>query len=98
MIVEISVVPIGVGESLSKYVAKAVNIIENSGFEFRLTAMGTILKVKNFRELGELLDEIIEGLKPECPRIYVVVKADERFKDYDLDYKVRSVEEMRKKS
>ncbi len=93
MIVEISVVPIGVGESLSKYVAKAVKVIENSGFEFRLTAMGTILKVRNFQELGKLLDRIVEELKPECPRIYVVVKADERFKDYDLDYKVKSVEE-----
>jgi uncharacterized protein (TIGR00106 family) len=93
MIVEVSVVPIGVGESLSKYVTKAVKIIEKSGFEFRLTAMGTILKVNNFQELGKLLDGIVGELKAECPRIYVVVKADERFKDFDLDYKVRSVEE-----
>ncbi|RLI79568.1 thiamine-binding protein [Archaeoglobales archaeon] len=93
MIVELSVVPIGVGESLSEHVAKAVKIIEKSGFDFKLTAMGTILKVGSFEELGKLIDRIVEEMKAECPRIYVVVKADERFKDYDLDYKVKSVEE-----
>jgi len=97
MIVELSVVPIGVGDSLSEHVAKAVKVIKDSGFEHKLTAMGTILKVKNFEDLGRLVDRIVEELKPECPRIYVVIKADERFKDFELDYKVKSVEEKIKK-
>jgi|Deesub1362A_J573_1020465.scaffolds.fasta_scaffold00104_8 uncharacterized protein (TIGR00106 family) len=94
MIVELSIVPIGVGESLSNFVAKAIRIIERSYKEFKITPMGTILKVKNFEELGRLIDEITAELKRNgCPRVYIVVKADERFKEYDINYKVRSVEE-----
>jgi uncharacterized protein (TIGR00106 family) len=93
MIVELSVVPIGVGESLSSYVAKAVKVIEKSGLEYRITAMGTILKVNSFEELGKLVDEIIKSLRDDCPRVYIVVKADERFRDVEIDYKVKSVED-----
>ena len=96
MLVELSVVPIGVGVSLSNYVARAFKIIKDSGFEHKLTAMGTILKVESFEELGKLVDRIVEELKKDCPRVYVVIKADERFKDVDLDYKVKSVEKKLK--
>jgi uncharacterized protein (TIGR00106 family) len=92
MIAELSVVPIGVGESLSEYVARALRVIRKSGVEHRLTDMGTILKARNFEELGKLVDEIIEELGKDCPRIFVVIKADERFRDVDLEHKVRAVE------
>ncbi|AGK61859.1 uncharacterized protein, MTH1187 family [Archaeoglobus sulfaticallidus PM70-1] len=90
MIVEISVVPIGVGESLSRYIARVIDVIKKQSKDFKLTDMGTIIKVDSFTELGKLLDLIREELK-DCPRLYFVIKADERFKDYDLDYKVESV-------
>jgi uncharacterized protein YqgV (UPF0045/DUF77 family) len=74
-------------------VAKAVKVIEKSGLEYRITAMGTILKVNSFEELGKLVDEIIKSLRDDCPRVYIVVKADERFRDVEIDYKVKSVED-----
>jgi uncharacterized protein (TIGR00106 family) len=97
MIVELSVVPLGVGESLSEYVTRAVKVIEDSDVEYRVTPMGTILRIDNFIELGKLLEKIKEELRDDCPRLYFVIKVDERFKEYDMEYKVRSVEEKLKK-
>ncbi|RLI88536.1 MAG: thiamine-binding protein [Archaeoglobales archaeon] len=94
MIIEISIVPIGVGESLSGYVSQAVKIIEEKGLDYRLNPMGTVIELKSFSELGELLDEIIRRLEEEgVPRVYVVVKADWRKKATGMDYKVKVVEE-----
>ena len=95
MIVEVSVVPVGVGESLSEFVADAIKIIENSGYKYKLTPMGTVIEIENFEELGKLLDRINEVLVAKgAPRIYVVVKADYRVKSTSMEYKVESV--MRK--
>jgi len=92
MIVEISVVPIGVGESLSEYVAKALKVVKDSGYRYELTPMGTILEVESFEKLGRLLDRINEVLVEEgVPRVYVVVKADCRVKATSMEYKVESV-------
>ncbi len=44
MLAEFSIVPVGKGESLSKYVAEMVGIIEASGISFETHPMGTILE------------------------------------------------------
>jgi len=94
MIVEISVVPIGVGESLSLYVSEAVKVIQERGLRYSLNSMGTVVEIECFSELGELLDEIrkkLEGL--HVPRIYFVTKADWREKQTSMEYKIEAVEE-----
>lgn len=98
MIVEISVVPIGVGESLSKFVAEVIKIIEDSGYKYQLTPMGTIVEIENFEELGRLLDRINEDLVIKgVPRIYTVIKADHRVKATSMEHKVESVMEKLKR-
>ncbi len=92
MIVEISVVPIGVGESLSEFIAEVVKVIKESGVKHELTAMGTILEVENFSELSELLEKINERLfNAGSPRNYYVVKIDARKRGGKMEDKVRSV-------
>lgn len=55
-IVEVSVVPLGTGDtSLSSYVAEAVKIVQESGLEYELTGMGTILYGK--------LDDILQTVR-----------------------------------
>ena len=55
MIVEISFVPIGVGTSLSRYIAKVIKNIEKSGLKYQLTPMGTIIDVE-WDEISNLID------------------------------------------
>ncbi len=44
MIAEISVIPIGEGIDLSGYVARVVKIIDESGLDYKLNAMGTVVE------------------------------------------------------
>lgn len=55
MIVEISFVPIGVGTSLSRYIAKVIKNIEKSGLKYQLTPMGTIIEGE-WNEISNLID------------------------------------------
>ena len=90
---DISVVPIGVGVSVSKYVAACQRVFDEMGLEFRLHAFGTNLQ-------GEL-DTILAAVK-RChevvhelgaPRISTVVKLGTRVdRAQTMDDKVRSVE------
>lgn len=94
-IVEISIVPIGTETtSVSRYVAGAVEILKESGLQYRLTPMGTIIE-------GDLRDIMPAVLRMhESPfahnmqRVYTVIKIDDRRDTATgMDYKVQSVEQ-----
>jgi len=55
LIVEISFVPIGVGTSLSRYIARVIRNIEKSGLKYQLTPMGTIVEGE-WDEISKLID------------------------------------------
>lgn len=55
MIAEISFVPIGVGTSLSSYIAVVIKNIEKSGLKYQLTPMGTIVEGE-WNEISKLID------------------------------------------
>jgi uncharacterized protein (TIGR00106 family) len=55
LIVEISFVPIGVGTSLSRYIAVVIKNIEKSGLKYQLTPMGTIVEGE-WNEISKLID------------------------------------------
>ena len=92
VLLEFSITPLGEGESVSKYVARAVDIIDRSGLPYRLHAMGTIVE----GELAEVLDilrQCIEAIANECNRVSVSAKIDCRHGHSGrLDAKVASVE------
>ena len=97
MIVELSVVPIGVGESLSGYIAEVIKIFEKNGIKHQITSMGTIFEVEDYVELGSILQEINDALvKMGVGRIYMVVKSDFRVKGGSMESKVKSVMEKLK--
>ena len=94
MIAELSVVPIGSGESLSRYIAQVTKIIKGKGYKYELTSMGTVVEIENYRELGELLEEINKKLLDMgVRRIYMVIKTDYRVEGGSIEQKKRSVME-----
>lgn len=94
MIVEISAVPIGVGESLSGYVAKVIEVLKEEGVNYSLGPMGTSFEVENFKRLAEILEKVDRALfEAGSPRNYYVVKIDNRAKGGKMEEKVRSVEQ-----
>ena len=94
MIAEISVVPIGVGESLSEYVKEALRVMAEKGVKHKLTAMGTIVEVEAFEELCEILESIRERLHGMgVKRLYYVVKIDWSERKRTIESKERAVSE-----
>ncbi len=78
-IAEITVVPSGVGPSVSDYVVRAIKVIEkHEGVRFQLTPMGTILE----GELDSILDVIRDvhnsAFDDRVERVLTLVKIDER--------------------
>ena len=97
MIVELSVVPIGVGESLSSYVARVLEIIKKHNLKYELNPMGTVIELENFKQLAELLEDMDKTLfDVGSPRNYYVIKIDHRGKGGKMEDKVRSVLEKTK--
>lgn len=92
VLLEFSMFPIGAGESLSKYVARSLDIIDNSGLDYRLHAMGTVLE----GEMDEVLDVVkqcYDAMSADCDRVTCTMKFDSRKgASGRLTGKVKSVE------
>jgi len=44
VLLEFSMAPLGLGESVSEHVARVVDVIDKSGLPYQLTPMGTIVE------------------------------------------------------
>ena len=92
VLMEFSLFPLDKGVSLSPYVARSLQIVEQSGLDYRLTAMGTIVE----GEVGQVLDvmkQCLEAMAADCDRISCSAKLDYRTGDNRrLEAKVGSVE------
>ena len=98
VIAEITIVPLGTGNpSLSRFVAEAVTVLEDSGIRYTLTPMGTVLE--------GTLEEILEAVRmlhrlpfnKGAERVSTRLVIDERRdKDATAAGKVKSVEDRLK--
>ncbi|WP_461832567.1 MTH1187 family thiamine-binding protein [Aquifex sp.] len=93
-LVFVSMTPLGEGESVSKYVARVVDIVDKSGLPYVLTPMGTIIEGEDWDEVMNVLKKGFEALKEDCNRISITMKIDYRKgKKGRLVQKVKSVQE-----
>ena len=93
VLLEMSITPLGKGESVSAYVAECVDIIDRSGLDYELHAMGTIVE----GELDQVLDlmrRCIEQTTKHSDRVTCAAKLDfRRGHEGRLKSKVASVEQ-----
>lgn len=78
VIVDLCVVPLGVGVSVSKYVARCQQILEDAGLEIRLHAYGTNIEGEYdqvFAAIRRCHEEIHEA---GAPRISTTIKLGTR--------------------
>ncbi|GAB64319.1 MAG: thiamine-binding protein [Candidatus Jettenia sp.] len=95
MIAEISVVPVGEEVDLASHVAKVVKVIHESGLDYKLNAMSTVVEGDS-DSVFDLIKKCHTTMLETAQRVYTVIKLDER-KDTDkkvkmIEHKVRSVE------
>ena len=94
VIVDLGVVPLGVGLSVSGYVAECQRVLTEAGLKTRLHAYGTNIEGE-WDEVFAAIKRCHEVLHNEkgVPRIYTVIKAGTRTdKEQTLQDKIGSVE------
>jgi len=72
-----SVTPLGTGESVSRHVAKAVRVVERSGYPWQLGPMGTTFEAPTLAAAFKVLagcDRALAG----CRRVGMLIKIDRR--------------------
>jgi len=93
MLAQFSIVPLGVGESVSKYVASVIKEVEKSGLNYRLTAMATIVEGSP-EEVFALIQKCHKKVRRLAPRVITTIIIDDRKgAKKRLEGKIKSVEE-----
>ena len=77
VLLEFSMSPFAKGESLSPYVARSLDIIDNSGLPYQLTPMGTIIEGE-WAEVMAVVTACFEAMQTDCERISTQIKIDYR--------------------
>ena len=93
LLLEFSMSPFDKGESLSRYVARSLDIIHESGVPYRINPMGTVLEGE-WDEVMGVVKACYERMREDCSRISVALKIDYRKgKCGRLESKIKSVED-----
>ncbi len=93
VVLDFSIFPLGMGESVSPYVARSLEIVDRSGLDYRCHAMGTTLEGDLDALLG-VVKQCFEAIAVDCNRIECSIKFDYRKGCTGrLDGKVASVEQ-----
>lgn len=94
MIAEFSIVPIGSGEDIAQYVARAVKMVDDSGLAYQLTAMGTLLE-GSWDEVTGLIRQIHDEIIKDIPRLEINLRLDDHKGRTDMIAKrVHEIEEL----
>ncbi len=92
VLLEFSMYPLDRGESLSRYVARSLDIIDGSGLDYRCHAMGTVIEGE-YDEVMEVVRKCFERMSEDCDRVVCTIKVDSRRgQSGRLEGKVASVE------
>ncbi|RLI30212.1 MAG: thiamine-binding protein [Candidatus Hecatellales archaeon] len=79
VVVELSVVPLGSGVSVSRLVAEAVKALEEMGLKYQVTPMCTVFEASSVEEAFKAASGAHEAVfKAGALRVLTTVKVDER--------------------
>jgi uncharacterized protein (TIGR00106 family) len=94
VIVEFSIFPLDKGVSVSKEVSQVIEMIDNSGVEYQLTAMGTLIETSHLADALAIIEKATRILHDTgCQRVYASVKIDSRpARKHGLQGKIESIQ------
>jgi uncharacterized protein (TIGR00106 family) len=92
IIAEVSIVPLGIGTSVSQYVRRAVKVIESSGLKNVTGGMSTAIEAPDLDTLfGVIKDAEQAVLDSGAKRVVITLKIDDRRdKDATIDAKIKA--------
>ena len=77
VLLEFSMSPLGKGESVGKYVARSLGIVDKSGVDYRLNPMGTV-REGDWDDVFGVVKQCFERMRKDCNRISCSIKVDYR--------------------
>ncbi len=97
MLVSFSIFPTDKGESVSKYVAKTIDIVDKSGLPYRTSAMSTVVE-GSWDRVFKVIKKCRDTMVKESNRVYMVITVDDRKKAKNrLTGKVNRIERVLKR-
>ena len=94
IIVSISIFPLDKEESVSKYVARVIDVIDKYGLPYVLTPMETVIEAEEIDKILALIKDCFSVLERDCNRIIANIKFDYRKgKSGRIKSKIQSIEE-----
>jgi uncharacterized protein (TIGR00106 family) len=97
MLVSLSIFPTDKGESVGKYVAKIIDLIDRSKLPYRTSAMSTVLE-GNWDQVFGVIKRCHHALAKKSNRVYMVITVDDRKKAKNrLTGKVDRIEQVLKR-
>ena len=92
MLVEFSIIPLGKGASVGNDVAKVLKIVDNSGLNYKVNPMGTVVE-GTWDEVMALIKKCHQAVLRHGERVVTTVKIDDRKGHHTMiEKKVESVE------
>ncbi|MCU7806693.1 MAG: MTH1187 family thiamine-binding protein [Candidatus Thiodiazotropha sp. (ex Semelilucina semeliformis)] len=95
VLLEFSIFPTDQGESVSAPVSQVIKLIRDSGIDYQLTPMGTIIETENIEQALDLVKASSKRLQQlGAQRVYSSIKLDIRQGEMGrLTGKIRSVKD-----
>ena len=88
-----AIFPTDKGTSVSEYVSKVVDNVKQSGFNYKLTPMSTIVETNTMEEALRIVDESYRILEPHSERMYLSLTMDIKpGTESRMEQKIQSVE------
>jgi len=92
MLIEFSIIPIGVGSSLGDQLAEVLKIVDASGLPYKINPMGTVIEGK-WDEIMKLIKKCHNTVMKTGERAVTTISIDDRKgKPNRINEKVKSIE------
>jgi len=93
MMVELSVVPLGKGASVSPVIARVMQIIMDSGIRYKANPMGTVLE-GDWERVMQVVRQCHDEALKDAERVVTTIKIDDyRGRGERMESKLESVEQ-----
>jgi uncharacterized protein (TIGR00106 family) len=97
VLVNFAIFPTDVGTSVSKEVSEIIKSVKDSGYAYKLNAMGTVFETDTMEQALAVIQNAYDLLK-DHERVYLVVNMDiQKDKGGRIQSKIKSIEDKLEK-
>lgn len=94
VLTELAIFPLDKTGSLSPFVGRVIELIRNSGYPYKLNAMGTVFETEDLFSANKIIEAAYGVLEPDCDRVYLTIKIDIKKNSFNcINSKLASVEQ-----